>query len=53
MSVDRHQATDPFVEKDGRTTVISQQFLDKLIDEVQRLRADVDNHETRITTLEP
>ena len=53
MTVEKPQANLPFVESDGRTTVVGQQFLEKLVLEVIALRAKVDEHETRITALEP
>lgn len=53
MTVERPQANLPLVGPDGKTTVVGQQFLEKLVAEVIALRAEVDDHETRITTLEP
>lgn len=53
MSVERFQANIPFVNSDGRTTTVSQVFLDKLISELIALRAEVNDHEARIAALEP
>ncbi|WP_306127936.1 hypothetical protein [Roseovarius sp. MMSF_3350] len=53
MAAEKYQANLPFVGQDGKTTMISQQFLEKLVSEVIALRAEVNDHEDRITTLEP
>ena len=67
MTVTNHQQTTPFVDDTLRTTPEAQEFVDRLIAEVRKLRAevntlraevntlrsDVDDHETRITALEP
>lgn len=53
MTTPKHQANIPFTHEDGRVTVVAQELLDKLVDEVRRLRTEVDDHETRITALEP
>lgn len=52
MIAPKHQSNIPFTE-DGLTTVVAQEFLDKLVEEVRRLRTEVDDHEARITALEP
>lgn len=53
MSIDNHQSQEPLVDADGKTTVVSQVFLDKLVAEIRALRAEVNDHESRITALEP
>lgn len=53
MAVERPQYNLPFVREDGHTTEITQQFLEKLIAEVIRLRSEVDDHEARLVVLEP
>jgi hypothetical protein len=53
MAVEKPQANLPFTGPDGRTTVVSQQFLEKLVAEVIRLRAESNDHEARIAALEP
>jgi len=53
MSVDNYQSQDRLVNEDGKTTVVSQVFLDKLVAEIRALRAEVNDHESRITALEP
>lgn len=53
MAAEKPQANIPIVGPDGKTTMVGQQFLEKLVAEVIALRAEVNGHESRITTLEP
>jgi hypothetical protein len=53
MSVVVPQAADPIVDKDGKPTAAFHTFLVNLVGAVNALQVTVDDHESRLTALEP
>lgn len=51
--IERYQANIPFVGSDGKPTMVSQVFLEKLVTEVIALREANAALEVRVKALEP
>lgn len=53
MTVAPLQSNLPLVRQDGSMTEITEQAFLRMVAELQALRTTVNDHETRITALEP
>lgn len=53
MTIQDPDAQTRMIEEAGQISLEFQQWLKELVTEVNALRTEVDDHETRITALEP